>query len=84
MEAWGGRRSGRLVVWRVLVAQAELLAHQTLLALHHAAPVEAAEAVLLEDHRLLTVAALAAEQVAAAHVHGRAVAHAAYKSLQNT
>lgn len=37
---------------------------------------EAAQAVLLKHHRLLPVASLAAQQVTAADVHGRAVAHA--------
>lgn len=47
-----------------------------LFALDHAAPVEATQTVLLKDHRFLAVAALAAEQIAAADVHGGAVAHA--------
>ena len=56
-------------------AEAELLAHAAAVALHHAAPVEAAQAVLLEKHALLAVPAAAAQQVAAvyavrAHVAG--------------
>ena len=58
-------------------AKAELLAHAAAVALHHAAPVEAAQAVLLEKHALLTVPAAAAQQVAAAEVRGAAVAGAA-------
>lgn len=58
-------------------AETELLAHGAFLALHYAAPVEPAQAVLLEDQRLVPVTALTAEQVAATHVHGRAVARAA-------
>lgn len=59
------------------MTETELLPNKTLLALNHAAPVEATQAVLLKHHRLLPVAALAAQQVAPADVHGRAVTHAA-------
>lgn len=41
---------------------------------------EATQAVLLEHHRFFPVASLAAQQIAAADVHGRAVAHAAPRS----
>lgn len=58
-------------------AKAELLAHAAAVALHHAAPVKAAQAVLLEKHALLAVPAAAAQQVAAAEVRGAAVAGAA-------
>ena len=62
------------------MTEAELLAHRALLALHHAAPVEAAQAVLLELQRLVAVSALAAQQVTATHVHGGAVAGAAARA----
>lgn len=58
------------------VSKAELLAHAAAVALHHAAPVEAAQAVLLEKHAL-AVPAAAAQQVAAAEVRGAAVGAAA-------
>lgn len=61
-------------------AEAELLAHEALVALHHAAPVEAAQAVLLELHALLAVPAAAAQQVAAAEVQRAAVAGAAARA----
>lgn len=61
-------------------AEAELLAHATAVALHDAAPVEAAQAVLLELHALLAVPAAAAQQVAAAEVRGAAVAGAAARA----
>lgn len=61
----------------MLVTETEFFPHRALLTLHHAAPVEAAEAVLLEHHRLVPVATLTAQQVTATHVHGCAVAHTA-------
>lgn len=61
-------------------AEAELFAHVTAVALHHAAPVETAQAVLLELHALLAVPAAAAQQVAAAEVRGAAVAGAAARA----
>lgn len=61
-------------------AQAELLAHAAAVALHHAAPVEAAQAVLLELYALLAVSATATQQVAAAEVRGTAVAGAAARA----
>lgn len=73
LRAWGeaGGRSE---------AEVELLAHEALVALHHAAPVEAAQAVLLQLHALLAVPAAAAQQVAAAEVQGAAVAGAAARA----
>lgn len=50
------------------------------MALHDAAPVEAAQAVLLELHALLAVPAAAAQQVAAAEVQRAAVAGAAARA----
>lgn len=58
------------------LADAQFFSDHTFLALDHAAPVEATQTVFLEHHRLLPVAAFAAQQVAAADVHGRAVAYA--------
>lgn len=58
-------------------AEAELLAHVAAVALHYTAPVETAQAVLLELHALLAMPAAAAQQVAAAEVRGTAVAGAA-------
>lgn len=58
------------------VAETQIFSDQALLTLHHATPVETTQTILLEHHRLLPVAALAAQQIAAADVHGRAVAHA--------
>lgn len=60
-----------------LMAEVELLAYGALLALHNAAPVEPAEAVLLQLHGFKVVAPLTAQQVAAAHVQRRAVAGSA-------
>lgn len=61
-------------------AQAEILAHLAAVALHHAAPVEAAQTVLLELYALLAVPATAAQQVAAAEVRGTAVAGASARA----
>lgn len=61
-------------------AEAEFLAHAAAVALHYAAPVEAAQTVLLELHALLAVAAAAAQQVAATEVRGTAVAGAAARA----
>lgn len=58
-------------------AEAELLAHVAAVTLHYTAPVETAQAVLLELHALLAMPAAAAQQVAAAEVRGTAVAGAA-------
>lgn len=58
-------------------AEAELLTDGALAALHHAAPVEAAKAVLLHHHSLISVPSPAAQQVAPTGVHGCAVADAA-------
>lgn len=59
------------------MAETELLPNKAFLALNYAAPVEMTQAVLLEHQRFLPVASLAAQQVTAADVHGRAVANAA-------
>lgn len=61
-------------------AEAELLAHAAAVALYYAAPVEAAQAVLLELHALLAVPAAAAQQVTTAEVRGAAVAGAAARA----
>ena len=61
-------------------AEAEFLAHAAAVALHHTAPVEAAQAVLLELHALLAVPTAATQQVAAAEVGGTAVAGAAARA----
>lgn len=62
------------------LTETQLFSDQAFLALNHATPVETTQAVLLEHHCFLPVAALAAEQVAAADVHGRAVAYAPPRS----
>jgi len=62
---------------RLSDAEAELLTDRALAALHHAAPVEPAKAVLLQHHRLVPVPSPAAQQVTPARVHGRAVADTA-------
>lgn len=46
---------------RLSDAEAELLTDRALAALHHAAPVEAAKAVLLQHHRLISVPSPAAQ-----------------------
>lgn len=58
------------------MAETELFSDQAFLALDHTTPVETTQTVLLKHHRFLPVATLAAQQVAAADVHGRAVAYA--------
>lgn len=59
------------------MAETKLFSDHALFALDHTTPVETTQTVLLKHHRFLPVAALAAQQVTAADVHGRAVAHAA-------
>lgn len=59
------------------MTQTKLFSHQALFALNNATPMETAQAVLLKHHRFFPVASLAAQQIAATDVHGRAVAHAA-------
>lgn len=59
------------------MAETQLFSDRALFALDHATPVETTQAVLLKHHRFLPVASLAAQQVAAADIHGRAVAYAA-------
>lgn len=59
------------------MTETELFSDEAFLALNYATPVEATQAVLLKHHRFLAVSTLAAQQVAAAGVHGCAVAYAA-------
>lgn len=58
-----------------LVTQTQFLPDRALFTLDHAAPVETAETVFLQDHRLVPVAPLATQKVTSAHVQRRAVAH---------
>lgn len=58
------------------VTETKLFSDRALLALDNTTPVKSTQAVLLKHHCLLLVAALAAQQVTAANVHGCAVARA--------
>lgn len=60
--------------------QTKLFSHQALFALNDTTPMETAQAVLLKHDRFFPVASLAAQQITATDVHGRAVAHAAPRS----
>lgn len=59
------------------MTETELFSNEAFLTLNYTTPVEVTQAVLLKHHRFLLVATLAAQQVAAADVHGCAVAYAA-------
>lgn len=58
------------------MTETQLFLDQAFLALDHTTPVETTQTVLLKHHRFLPVAALAAQKVTAAYVHGCAVAYA--------
>lgn len=58
------------------MTETKLFLDQALFALDHTTPVETTQTVLLKHHCFLPVAALTAQQVTPADVHGCAIAHA--------